>query len=126
VVALVVTVAVIILPFGIALVLDRSGSVTIEPLARWAGVAAILIAPVVCVIMGLRRGLRLRVALITAAGIMSFACLALLFGLTSTQGVVQSQIAAAIAAVALTTAVRVRSSIPRDAPPRPDRSHPLW
>jgi hypothetical protein len=116
--ALIVVVAVIILPFGVPLLFDHPKSVTIEPLTRWAIVVALLVAPVVGLIVGLRRGLVLRVALVVITGLMSFACVALLLGVTSTHGVVQTGIASAIAGVALSVAFRVEPGVLPDTPAR--------
>lgn len=112
--ALVVVVAVIILPFGVPLLFDHPRSVTIEPLTRLAIAMALLVAPVVGFIVGLRRGLVLRVALVIATGMMSFACVALLLGVTSTQGIVQTEIASAIAGIAVSVAFRIRPGVLRD------------
>ena len=116
--ALVVVVAVIILPFGVPLLFDHPKSVTIEPLTRWAIMVALLVAPVVGLVVGLRRGLVLRVALVIVTGLMSFACVALLLGVTSTQGVVQTGIASAIAGVALSVAFRIKPGFLPDTPAR--------
>jgi hypothetical protein len=120
VVVLVVVVALMILPFGVALLFDHSEGMTIEPLTRWAIVIAVFIAPVVGFVAALRRGLVPRAAFLVAAGIMSLACFALLVGVTSTEGVVQIQVASAIAAIAITVASRIRPNAPRDVPARPD------
>ena len=93
---------------------------TIEPLTRWAVAIAVFIAPVVGFVVGVRRGLVPRAAFLVAAGIMSLACFALLVGVTSTEGVVQIQVAGAIAAIAITVASRIKPNAPRDVPARPD------
>jgi hypothetical protein len=122
VVALVVVVALMILPFGIALLFDHPEDMTIEPLTRWAIAMAVLVAPIIGFVVALRRGLVLRVAFMLATGMMSLACVALLLGVTSTEGVVQIQIAGAIAAIALTVASRIKPNASRDVPARPDLS----
>ena len=114
--ALVVVVAVIILPFGVPLLFDHPKSVTIEPLTRWAIAVALLVAPVVGLLVGLRRGLARRVALVIVTGLMSFACVALLLGVASTQGVAQTGIASAIAGVALSVAFRIKPGFLPDTP----------
>lgn len=124
--ALVVVVAVIILPFGVPLLFDHPKSVTIEPLSRWAIAVGLLLAPVVGFIVSLRRGVVLRVALVIVTGMMSFACVVLLIGVTSTQGVVQTGMASAIAGIALSVAFRIKPGILPDTPRAPKyRSLPL-
>ena len=118
--ALVVVVAVIILPFGVPLLFDHPKSVTIEPLTRWAIMVALLVAPVVGLVVGLRRGLVLRVALVIVTGLMSFACVALLLGVASTDGVVQTGIASAIAGVALSIGFRIKPGLLLNTPARLD------
>ncbi len=114
--ALVVVVAVIILPFGVPLLFDHPKSVTIEPLSRWAIAVGLLLAPVVGFIVSLRRGVVLRVALVIVTGMMSFACVVLLIGVTSTQGVVQTGMASAIAGIALSVAFRIKPGVLPDTP----------
>jgi hypothetical protein len=118
--ALVVVVAVIILPFGVPLLFDHPKSVMIEPLTRWAISLALLVAPVVGLVVGLRRGLVLRVALVIVTGLMSLTCVALLMGVTSTQGIVQTGIASAIAGVALSVAFRIKPGLLPNTPARLD------
>jgi O-antigen/teichoic acid export membrane protein len=120
VVALVVLVAVCILPFGIAVLFEAPEGMTIEPISRAAGAVAILVAPVVAFIVGMRRGVRLRVRFIVAAAIMSLSCVLVLIGLSSTAELAQAAVTGAIAGAALYAACSIKPPAERGAPSRPD------
>jgi hypothetical protein len=119
VVALVATVTIVVMPFGIAVLLDDPDGVSIEPISRAAGALAIVVSPIVALVAGFRRGLAARMALVPASGIASIACLALLFVVTSIEGPMQATLAGAVAGAALNVAARVGSRT-KDVPTRPD------
>ena len=100
---------------------EESDALRIEPLTRWASVVATFGAPLAAAVIGLRRRMVVRSALIVAGAIMSLSCLSLLFAVTLTDGSPQVIATCGIAATALSIAFRVKPNAARGIPTRPDR-----
>jgi hypothetical protein len=121
VVVLAAVVVLTVAPFGFAFLFSSSDSVPIEPMARWASVLAMFGAPLAAAVLGRRRGMVVRSAVIAAGAIMSISCLALLFAVTLTAGPSQVIATGAIAGAAVTLARKVKPNVARRIPSRPDR-----
>jgi hypothetical protein len=120
VVALVVIGGLVMLPFGVAILFEDPEGVAIEPGSRVAGAVAMLVAPAVAMVVGVRRRIRLRIRLVRAAGTLAASCLATLVVVTSVHALAQVALMVLIAGSALHAAFSAGNRPRRDAPARPD------